>query len=297
MADAHERQLVLILADISGYTRFMLENQMSAVHGQQVITGLIETLLREVDIPLQLQEIEGDALFLYAAHPGDEVGWQDVLAQVRTKLPRFFEAFFEAMVPAAEATPCGCAICKNLGELKLKVIVHVGRAVFHEIAGRPQISGADVILAHRLLKNSLPDRQYLLMTEPAYREIGQEMGARFEEGRESYEGFGSVRTFVQRLDDAAERERDSFYALPPAAFAARVRGYARWGVLGNYRALFEHVRHPAIAVGRSRRLAFALWNLLGSPFMFAYITLVQPRRLRARRVAALRARSDPSAAA
>jgi hypothetical protein len=69
----------------------------------------------------------------------------------------------------AEATPCGCAICRNLGELKLKVIVHVGRAVFHEIAGRPQISGADVILAHRLLKNSLPNREYLLLSEPAFR--------------------------------------------------------------------------------------------------------------------------------
>jgi hypothetical protein len=83
VVDAYERQLVLILADISGYTRFMLENQTSAVHGQLCITTLIETLLREVDIPLQLQEIEGDALFLYAAHPGDEPGWQDVLEQVR----------------------------------------------------------------------------------------------------------------------------------------------------------------------------------------------------------------------
>src|SRR5215467_10378900 len=116
--EALERELVLILADISGYTRFMLENQTSAVHGQLCISTLIETMLREVDIPLQLQEIEGDALFLYAAHPGDEAGWRDVLAQVRAKLPRFFEAFFRATVPANEATPCGCAICRNANELK-----------------------------------------------------------------------------------------------------------------------------------------------------------------------------------
>ena len=280
--EAKERQLVVILADISGYTRFMLENQTSAVHGQLCITTLIETLLREVDIPLRLQEIEGDALFLYAAHPGDEAGWQDVLAQVRTKLPRFFEAFFEAMIPAAEATPCGCAICSHAGELKLKVIVHVGRAVFHEIAGRPQISGADVILAHRLLKNSQPNREYLLMTEPAWRELGREMGTDFEVGAESYEGFGRVPTYVQCLDEAAERERSAFYALPPADFRARVRRYARWGGFGLFRAFADQVRRPTVAVGWPKRTLFALRLVLEFPFMMAYLMLVRPGELRAR---------------
>ena len=50
MVEPHERELVVILADISGYTRFMLENQTAAVHGQVCITSLIEMLLREVDI-------------------------------------------------------------------------------------------------------------------------------------------------------------------------------------------------------------------------------------------------------
>ena len=70
--DPVEKRVVVVLADISGYTRFMVENQMSAVHGQQCITFLIETLIREIDIPLRLQEIEGDALFLYAEDPGSD---------------------------------------------------------------------------------------------------------------------------------------------------------------------------------------------------------------------------------
>jgi Protein of unknown function (DUF2652) len=294
--DAHERQLVLILADISGYTRFMLENQTAAVHGQLCITTLIETMLREVDIPLQLQEIEGDALFLYAAHPGDEAGWRDVLAQVRTKLPRFFEVFLEGMIPAAESTPCGCAICRNLEGLKLKVIVHVGRAVFHMIAGRRQISGADVILAHRLLKNSQPNREYLLMTEPAYRDLGREMSAFFAESVESYEGFGSVKVHVHPLAGAVERERSSFYALPTAEFRARLARYALWGALGQFRALVEQVRRPATPVSWPRRAGFALWLTLASPLYIAYVALVQPRRLRARRAAELAApeRSHPA---
>jgi hypothetical protein len=54
----------------------VVAHQLSAVHGQVVITTLTNTLLREVDIPLRLQEIEGDAVFLYAAHPGDEREWR-----------------------------------------------------------------------------------------------------------------------------------------------------------------------------------------------------------------------------
>ena len=56
--ETREQQLVMILADISGYTKFMVENQLAAVHGQLCITFLIETILREVNIPLHLQGIE-----------------------------------------------------------------------------------------------------------------------------------------------------------------------------------------------------------------------------------------------
>ena len=39
---------------------------------------------------------------------------------------------------------CDCAVCKHLDSLKLKIVVHSGVAVFHEIAGRPQVSGVDI---------------------------------------------------------------------------------------------------------------------------------------------------------
>jgi len=172
----------------------------------------------------------------------------------------------------------------------------VGRAVFHEIAGRPQISGADVILAHRLLKNSQPNREYLLMTEAAYREVGQAMHGDFVESAESYEGFGTVRTFVQRFDAVTERERDSFYALPSADFAARLRGYARWG-FGVFPAFIEQVRHPVAPVSWPQRVGFALAQAFAFPFVSAYLVLVRPSQLRARRAAELAAHSGKGDAA
>ncbi len=71
--EPRERRLVMILADISGYTKFMVENQLAAVHGQMCITNLIETLLREVDIPLHLQAIRRHADGSHQRLPGNRI--------------------------------------------------------------------------------------------------------------------------------------------------------------------------------------------------------------------------------
>src|SRR6185295_13126792 len=108
---------------------------------------------------------------------------------------------------------CNCAVCEHFDELKLKIIAHSGRAVFHSIGGRAQVSGTDVILAHRLLKNSVPDKEYLLLTDAAYREFGGAMGLSFEPGVERYDGFGAVETHVHYLNDEVEHERTKLFAL------------------------------------------------------------------------------------
>jgi class 3 adenylate cyclase len=287
--EPREQRLVIIIADISGYTQFMVENQLAAVHGQLCITFLIETILREVDIPLQLQEIEGDAVFLYAAHPGEEAAWRDVLAQVRTKLVRFFDAFIEGMITAGEATPCKCAICRNAQDLRLKVIVHSGRAVFHKIRRFSQVSGTDVILAHQLLKNSVPSSEYLLMTDTAYRDLGREMDGEFLEGTEVCDGFGSVKTYVQLMGEAVERSRNALYAMPPKALASRALGYVIWDFVEQPRALLEQMRHPVARVGWVRRAGFAFVFTLVLPVSFLLSLFLVPLRLLSRRAIRRRA--------
>ncbi len=282
--EPHEQQLVIILADISGYTKFMVENQLAAIHGQQCITFLIETIIREVDIPLHLQELEGDAVFLYAVRGGSQV-WPEVFTQIRTKLVRFFEAFIEAMIIGGEVAPipCPCSVCKDVHQLKLKVIVHSGRAVFNTIGGRPQVSGTDVILAHRLLKNSVPGHEYLLMTEPAYRDLGHEMSGDFVKGEETCEGFGPVTTYVQFMGEAAERARDTLYALPPAGLASRGRRWFWWNFFEQFRALIQQIRHPVTEVGWLSRGGFIIGLVLSFPFSSLIVCswgmFVVPRRL------------------
>ena len=264
-----ERRLAIILADISGYTRYMTENQLSAVHGQQLITALIESILREVEIPLVLQEIEGDAIFLYAAHPGSEEGWREVLSQVRLKLERFFDVFLEELIARTESTLCECGVCKHLDSLKLKIVVHSGKAVFHQIAGRPQVSGVDVIAAHRLLKNSVPSDEYLLMSEQAYEDLGTGMAGTFDRGHESYDSLQPVVTYTRLMGENREKARKVYYALSEAEMNEKARGYNRWAIAGALPELWRHIRRSSSDVGLLERLWFSLKFLLSTPSLYA----------------------------
>lgn len=290
--EPREARVVMILADISGYTKFMVENQLSAMHGQMVITSLIETILREVDIPLRLQGIEGDAVFVYAEHPGNDDGWRKVLAEIGTKLFRFFEVFYAGVVTAIESTPCKCAVCKNVEDLKLKVIVHSGHAVFNTIAGAQQISGTDVILAHRLLKNSIPSSEYLLLTESAYRDLGYQMPGEFIEGRESYPELGTVKTFVRYLGEVKERHRDAMYAMSRGKLALRAEGYVLWANLGQIRAAIEQMRHPIVHVAWIRRAVFVLLMVLSFPLTLLAMVVGIPLKLLSQQAARVRVRSQ-----
>lgn len=87
---------------------------------------------------------------------------------------------------------CGCRSCSNVGQLRLKVVVHSGETLVYEIAGRTELAGVDVIIVHRLLKNSLASREYLLLTEAAQRNLPLDLPV-IETLVEDVEDIGPVR--------------------------------------------------------------------------------------------------------
>ena len=58
-----EHDVLLLIADISGYTDFMLSNKVSLAHSQDIITKLMKVIIKEVKIPLKISKFEGDAIF------------------------------------------------------------------------------------------------------------------------------------------------------------------------------------------------------------------------------------------
>ncbi len=157
----------LILADISGYTRFVKMHRASMLHAEEIVTELMEAVIDAAGPPLILNKLEGDAAFLYApAIAENNPDSQIILQQVWG----FFQAFKtkqQNLIKAGEGG-CFCEACCNIRDLKLKAIVHVGQAVIKQVRQLEELAGRDVILAHRLLKNSLGTHEYLLTTEEFY---------------------------------------------------------------------------------------------------------------------------------
>lgn len=291
--EPRNERLLLILADISGYTKFMLASQMALIHGQQVITALIEAILAEVAIPLEVKEIEGDAVFLYSVRPPDDEAWQEVSAEVGRKLLRFFEVFSAVLVAASESTLCPCAVCSHLHELKLKIIVHSGEALFHSIGDFADVSGVDVILAHRLLKNSVDADEYLLMTEPAYRDLRFPSKLEVHKSSEEYEGFGSIATFVHFPGGAFEKSRRTFLSGNIGQILATTLGGGLREVQGQFKTLlrgeqlaeFRHLPMDERGLARSilaglLLIAMTPLQLLLFPLMASVRAVIRRRRRR-----------------
>jgi hypothetical protein len=63
--DAYTEDGVLVLADISGFTAFVATTELE--HGPPIIAALLEVVMRKLSPPLEIQEVEGDAVFALAA--------------------------------------------------------------------------------------------------------------------------------------------------------------------------------------------------------------------------------------
>jgi len=192
---AHIENGALVLADISGFTAFVTATELE--HGPLIIANLLEKVMRELAPPLEIQEVEGDAVFALGPDPALVPP-----ARLVEVLERAFVAFKQRQQELQADESCSCGACSNVADLDLKIVAHHGRFLRHEVGGRSQVAGTDVILAHRLLKNRLASRgAYLMLTEAALRWIGVDPGrAGLATHTERYEHLGDVRCFVRDLE-------------------------------------------------------------------------------------------------
>ncbi|HAV63571.1 MAG TPA: hypothetical protein DCY13_14540 [Verrucomicrobiales bacterium] len=188
--------VLLILADISGYTRFMTSNAKSLAHSQVIITELVQTIIQVVELPLTVAKLEGDAVFLYGRKRDPGLPWAEAKRRISERLPVFFDVFARRVNELRGSTTCTCGACANIEHLRLKFVVHSGEALFCRVAGFLELAGPDVILAHRLLKNSVPVRQYILLTDAALADLEMPADLQHTMGVEHYEDFPAVTTHV-----------------------------------------------------------------------------------------------------
>jgi hypothetical protein len=188
----------LVLADISGFTAFLTTTELE--HGPAIVATLLEAVMERLAPPLDVDAIEGDAVF--AVGPDGSVAPPARLLDV---LEDAFAAFRARRRELEADDSCACGACAGVAALRLKAIGHYGRFVRQPVGGRAHASGADVVLAHRLLKNAVPQKaDYALLTRAALDRMGVDPRQRaLVRHVERYEHFGEVECFVQ--DVAYER--------------------------------------------------------------------------------------------
>ena len=200
---------ILVLADISGFTAFLTATELE--HGPQIIGALLEAVMKRLSPPLEIQEVEGDAIF--AVGPDDSL---PAPARLLDVLDSAFAAFKALQRELAADESCACGACRSVERLDLKVIAHHGRFLRHAVGGRAQIAGVDVVLAHRLLKNGVTTpRAYLLLTDALLGWLGLDPADLDLVARvESYEHLGDVRCFVRPLETPAHVDAPAIVAEP-----------------------------------------------------------------------------------
>ena len=194
-ADAPE-PVLLIIADISGYTRYMTANAKTLAHSQTIITELIHAIVEQIELPLEVAKLEGDAVFLFCRKQGGPLPWPEARHVVGERLLAFFGQFGDKLLELARSTTCNCNACTHIEKLRLKVVVHSGVALFHRVLNFVELAGVDVIIAHRLLKNSVNADQYLLLTEAARHDLEMPETVLLVESAETYPDLGRINTLV-----------------------------------------------------------------------------------------------------
>lgn len=184
-----ENEALIFIPDISGFTKFVTETETN--HSQHIIKELIEVIVKSLSPELIVSEIEGDAVLTYQF--GKPPSFNELIELTK----KIFLNFHSQLRIIERDNVCSCGACKGSSKLTLKFITHFGNLKEVEVANFKKIIGADLILAHRLLKNHVPLNEYLLLTEHFFKaqtnsnEIDDEL---LINNIEEFENFGKVET-------------------------------------------------------------------------------------------------------
>jgi len=257
--------VLLIIADISGYTRYMTANAKTLSHSHTIIAELIEAIASVVDLPMEIAELEGDAIFLFCRKNRDPALWKAQRELIRPRLMDFFQRFKERLQELRRSNVCTCHACAHIDQLNLKVLVHSGEVLVHRVLQFNKVSGVDVILIHRLLKNSVGRPEYLLLTDAAHRDLQFSADTRFEVGSEQYEHLGRVTTFIHFLQTetaTGQAPKSNLFARYQESFRTFLKlwfGQLSWPRKAD--------KGTAAQVSPLPRLGLSLGTLLLTPFM------------------------------
>ena len=133
----------LLIADISGYTRYLAGVELD--HSQDILADLIGTIVTALRPTFRLAKLEGDAAFVFA--PAGKLDGSLLLDTVE----RCYFGFRRRRRDVRQATSCNCNACVRIPDLNLKFVVHNGLALRQRVFVTPAESWFTVSVALSLI--------------------------------------------------------------------------------------------------------------------------------------------------
>jgi len=184
------KKAAIVLVDISGYTHFIRAEKTSAIHAEEIIFDLLDAVVECASHPLAFNKLEGDAALFFAEIPTYEA---ETASNIANQVQDFFDVFYRRTnLLAQERAECSCNACQRVLDLKIKAFIHYGDVVFGQFRQFLELAGEDVIITHRLTKNSIPSSEYILMTEAFFRLAGNQPGLYMENFKEVFHDIGTI---------------------------------------------------------------------------------------------------------
>ena len=158
-------------------------------HNAFIISKLIECIIENNDIDFTVSEIEGDAVLFYKI--GHPVDWKQMITQCL----KIYNEFHHKLEMLEKQATCRCPACAELSKLTLKFVIHYGEIKEVQISNFKKASGTDMIIAHRLLKNSIDNDEYILVSRNFWKYTGNnnnDLGLEWIQSNETYPNVGKI---------------------------------------------------------------------------------------------------------
>lgn len=187
--------ILFFIPDIGGFTKFIAETEVE--HSQHIIQELLEILVDANTLGMKVGEFEGDAVLFY--RNGAPPSLDELVQQAR----RMYLDFHTHLKTIEYNRVCQCGACAGVSEIALKMVAHYGSAGTMQVKNQQKFIGKDIIIAHRLLKNSVTEPEYLLVSEPTLSRIDG-ADAKLDSlanGADAYDNLGTIAYRIKSLGE------------------------------------------------------------------------------------------------
>jgi hypothetical protein len=195
---------LICIPDITGFTRFMAINNIE--FSRKIIPPLLRNIVNSNNIKMTVGEIEGDAVVFYRF--GNLPSLKELVDQCKS----FYLNFHELLISLMNEFPVEFLENDTSNRLSLKIIVHAAEMTSTHIEGIPKLIGKDVVLVHKLLKNSIKDTEYILLTDKLLENYSKEEISThlswdsLKKGTDEYDYMGTINYNYIKLNESITAE-------------------------------------------------------------------------------------------